>query len=309
MQNGRNFLACKAAGREEQAADVRSFAAEGSLPLRHSGGHHSSSKVVKQLMYGKGLFAEPGRWLLGSCTIAALALAWFAATDWLALLGPLQLPSPADTYDSLLQLLGPGYADETLAQHMLASMELVLTGFAAAAITGLPLGLVMGLSRPANFFFNGIFQIIRPIAPIAWIPLTILWFGLGTTAKVFVIWLAAFAPVVINTQTGVRNVEPVLIAAARVHGALGWTILFDIVIPGALPTIFTGLRISLQACWMVLVAAELVGSFAGLGHIMIIATRDLNPGMIVVAMTGVAMLGVLLTAVLSFLERQLTPWR
>ena len=146
---------------------------------------------------------------------------------------------------SLLQLLGPGYADETLAQHVLASMQLVLTGFIAAAITGLPLGLLMGLSRPANFFFNGIFQIMRPIAPIAWIPLTILWFGLGATAKVFVIWLAAFAPVVINTQTGVRNVEPVLIAAARVHGALGRTILFDIVIPGALPTIFTGLRISL----------------------------------------------------------------
>jgi ABC-type nitrate/sulfonate/bicarbonate transport system permease component len=139
--------------------------------------------------------------------------------------------------------------------------------------------------------------------------LTILWFGLGTTAKVFVIWLAAFAPVVINTQTGVRNVEPVLIAAARAHGATGRTILLDIVIPGALPTIFTGLRISLQACWMVLVAAELVGSFAGLGHIMIIATRDLNPGMIVVAMAGVAMLGVLFTALLSFIERQVTPWR
>ena len=260
-------------------------------------------------MQGRGVFAEPGRWLIGSSTVAALVLAWFAATDWFAVLGPLQFPSPADTYDSLQQLLGPGYADDRLIGHVLASIQLVLIGFITAVLTGLPLGLLMGLSRPANFFFNGIFQIIRPIAPIAWIPLTILWFGLGTTAKIFVIWLAAFAPVVINTQTGVRNVDPVLIAAARAHGAIGRNILFDIVIPGALPTIFTGLRISLQACWMVLVAAELVGSFAGLGHIMIIATRDLIPGMIVIAMAGVAIFGVLFTAILSFIERQVTPWR
>ncbi len=260
-------------------------------------------------MQARGIFAEPGRWLVSSGTIAVLVLAWFVATEWFALLRPLQFPSPTDTYDALRQLVGPGYADERLIEHILASIQLVLAGFIAAALTGLPLGLLMGLSRPANYFFNGIFQIIRPIAPIAWIPLTILWFGLGATAKVFVIWLAAFAPTVINTQTGVRNVDPVLIAAARAHGATGRNILFDIVIPGALPTIFTGLRISLQACWMVLVAAELVGSFAGLGHIMIIATRDLIPGMIVIAMAGVAILGVLFTAVLSFIERQVTPWR
>lgn len=260
-------------------------------------------------MHGKGLFTERGGWLVGSSTVAALVLAWFAATDWFALLRPLQFPSPSDTYDSLLQLLGPGYADETLTEHVLSSIQLVLIGFTAATLSGVPLGLLTGLNRPAYYFFNGIFQIIRPIAPIAWIPLTILWFGLGTTAKVYVIWLAAFAPVVINTQTGVRNIDPVLIAAARVHGAVSRNILFDIVIPSALPVIFTGLRISLQACWMVLVAAELVGSFAGLGHIMIIATRDLNPGMIVVAMGSVAALGVLCTAILSFIERQVTPWR
>jgi NitT/TauT family transport system permease protein/taurine transport system permease protein len=260
-------------------------------------------------MQDSGNIFEPGRWLLGSAVVLALVVVWFATTEWLALLGPLQFPSPTDTYDSLRQLLGQGYADETLLQHVLASVQLVVTGFAVAALTGVPLGLLMGLSRAAHFFFNGIFQIIRPIAPIAWIPLTILWFGLGTTAKIFVIWLAAFAPVVINTQTGVRNIEPVLIAAAKAHGASGREILFDIVIPGALPTIFTGLRISLQACWMVLVAAELVGSFAGLGHILIIATRDLNPGMIVVAMAAVAMSGIVFTSILTLIERQFTPWR
>ena len=182
-------------------------------------------------MHAKSLFAEPGRWLLGTGTIATLVLAWFAATDWFALLRPLQFPSPAETYDFLATTGRSGLCGRDVGSARAASIQLVLTGFIAASLTGLPLGLLMGLSRPAYFFFNGIFQIMRPIAPIAWIPLTILWFGLGATAKVFVIWLAAFAPVVINTQTGVRNVEPVLIAAARAHGALGRTILFDIVIP------------------------------------------------------------------------------
>jgi taurine transport system permease protein len=206
-------------------------------------------------------------------------------------------------------LMRRGYAGATRWGHILSSLELVLLGFTVAAATGTPLGLLMGRSRVAHAYLNSIFQLIRPIAPIAWIPLTILWFGLGTPAKVFVVWLAAFAPIVINTITGARNIDPVLIAAAKVHGASRRHILFDIVIPGSMPTIFTGLRVSLQACWMVLVASELVGSFTGLGHIMIIATRDLNPGMIFIAMACVSILGVLSNLALAQVEHWVIPWR
>jgi len=106
-----------------------------------------------------------------------------------------------------------------------------------------------------------------------------------------------------------RLERTVVIQAARVHGASSKEMLFDVVIPGALPSIFTGLRTSLQACWMVLVAAELVGSFVGLGHIMIIASRDLDSGMILVAMICVALLGVLMSAGLTYVERYAIPWR
>lgn len=235
--------------------------------------------------------------------------AWYLVTESFGLLTPIQLPSPADTYDSLAQLMGIGYADGTLIQHILSSSELVVWGFLVATVTGVPLGLLMGQSRMIDAYVNPVFQIIRPIAPIAWIPLTILWFGLGTNAKVFVIWLAAFAPAAINTYTGVRNIDVNLLQAARVHGASNRQVLWDVVIPGALPSIFTGLRTSLQACWMVLVAAELVGSFVGLGHILIIATRDLNSGMILVAMISVALMGVLMSFVLTQLERWVMPWR
>jgi taurine transport system permease protein len=248
-------------------------------------------------------------WAVGGVSVIGLLALWYVLTEATGIVTPIQFPSPTDAWDSLAQLLGRGYADGTLARHVGSSLSLVLIGFAIAAGTGVPLGLLMGRNRLAEAFFNPVFQLLRPIAPIAWIPLTILWFGLGTPAKLFVIWLASFAPAVINTYTGVRNIDPVVVAAARVHGAGRMRMLFDVVIPAALPTIFTGLRLSLQACWMVLVAAELVGSITGLGHIMIIATRDLNPGMIFIGMVSVAVLGVLLTLLLALIERMVIPWR
>lgn len=247
--------------------------------------------------------------LIGAVAIVALVIAWYVLTVTSGWVTEVQFPSPRDAYDALVQLASTGYANGTLAVHIRSSLALVLIGFSIAAATGVPLGILMGRNRLAEAFFNPVFQLLRPIAPIAWIPLTILWFGLGTPAKIFVIWLAAFAPSVINTYTGVRNIDPVVIAAARVHGAKRRAILFDVVIPAALPTIFTGLRLSLQACWMVLVAAELVGSFTGLGHVMIIATRDLNPSMIFIGMTSVAALGVLLSMALAAVERYVIPWR
>lgn len=249
------------------------------------------------------------KWLVGGGSVAILLGLWYLATGPLGLVSPIKFPSPLDTYDAFDQLFqAPGYADGTLLQHILSSIKLVVLGFLIAIGTGVPLGLAMGRSRLIDAYVNPVFQIIRPIAPIAWIPLTILWFGLGTSAKLFVIWLAAFAPAVINTYTGARNVDTTLLQAARVHGASSRDLLFDVVIPGALPSIFTGMRTSLQACWMVLVAAELVGSFVGLGHIMIIATRDLNSGMILVAMICVTLLGIAMSLVLTQIERWAIPW-
>lgn len=249
------------------------------------------------------------RWLVSSSSVLCVLICWYAATEGLHLLRPIQFPSPPDVYASLVRITEHGYAGGTLVDHVLASTKLILLGFSLAIMTGVPLGLLMGRSRAADSYLNAIFQTIRPIAPIAWIPLTIIWFGLGDSAKLFVIWLAAFAPALINTSTGAKNISATLVAAARAHGATRRWLLTEVVIPGALPSIFTGLRISLQACWMVLVAAELVGSFAGLGHVMIIATRDLDPGMIMVSMACIAALGVLFSSLLTLLERLMIPWR
>jgi taurine transport system permease protein len=166
----------------------------------------------------------------------------------------------------------------------------------------------MGINRSFEAFVNPVFLMIRPIPPLAWIPLAVVWFGLGIPAKIFVVWLAAFVPALINAYTGVRTVDRTLIDAARIHGAGTSRLILDVIVPGALPMIFTGLRLSLQASWTTLVAAQLVGSIAGLGHVLSVASIDIYPGMILYGMMWVAILGAAMTIALAQIERFAMPW-
>ncbi len=247
--------------------------------------------------------------LVGAATIIGVLALWWVATTGLRLLNPLRLPAPVEVWTALRQILASGYAGATLWQHAAHSLGLVARGFAVAVITGIPLGLLMGWSRRAEALINPIFLLLRPIPALAWIPLAIVWFGLGDTGKVFVIWLTAFVPAVINAFSGVRNVDTILIAAARTQGASTAQVLRHVVIPGAMPMIFTGLRLSLQASWTTLVAAELVGAFFGLGRVLNIAGQDIFPGMIIVGMAAVAVCGAATTWLLTLLERRVLNWR
>src|SRR5580692_2611693 len=222
--------------------------------------------------------------LVGLVTVSVLALAWYGATSATGLVSGGRFPSPADTFAAFRQISGRGYADGTLLAHALHSLQLVILGFAVAAGTGVPLGLLMGWSRKAEALVNPVFLLIRPIPPLAWIPLAILWLGLGDAAKIMVIWFAAFVPSAINSFTGVRSIEPAVIEAARMLGTPRARFVREILIPAAAPMIFTGLSLSLQASWTTLVAAELVGAFYGLGRILNVAQTDLYPGMIAYAM-------------------------
>jgi ABC-type nitrate/sulfonate/bicarbonate transport system permease component len=242
---------------------------------------------------------------VGALSVAAVILAWFALSS---VIRPVRFPSPQEFYDALWQITFKGYAGGTLVTHILYSTRLALMGFAAAIAVALPLGIAMALDRRCEAIVNPIVAFIRPIPPLAWIPVAIIWFGLGDGAKIFVIWFTAFVPTLINTYVGVRGVDPTLIAASRVLGAKKWRLLSDVILPGALPMIFGGLRLSLQASWMALVAAELVGAFFGLGRVLTIAAQDIYPGMIVVGMLCVALAGALMTKGLDLIEQRAMPW-
>ncbi|HTS20418.1 MAG TPA: ABC transporter permease [Casimicrobiaceae bacterium] len=245
---------------------------------------------------------------IGTATFAVLIALWYVATSATHVVPAVYFPTPAEVLRALEQIAVQGYADGRLHQHFLHSCWLVLLGFAAAVGVGVPLGMLMGWSRRAEAAINPVFLLLRPIPPLAWIPLAIVWLGLGDAAKVLVIWFAAFVPAVINSYAGVRSIEPYLVEAARSLGVSRWMLVREVLLPGALPLIFTGLRLSLQACWTTLVAGELIGAIVGLGHVLYQAGLDIFPAMIVVGMVSVAIAGGLMTTVLSRLEARAMPW-
>ena len=254
----------------------------------------------------KGL--EPLRPVVGAATLLSVVALWFVLTQATHLIPAVYFATPAEVLEAAKQITLQGYADGRLQEHFLHSCWLVLMGFAAAVTTGVPLGILMGWSRRAEALINPVFLLLRPIPPLAWIPLAIVWLGLGDAAKVLVIWFAAFVPAVINSFAGVRSIEPHFIEAARALGVRHAMLVREVLVPGALPMIFTGLRLSLQACWTTLVAAELIGAIVGLGHVLYQAGLDIFPAMIVVGMIGVAIAGGLMTTALAWLETRAMPW-
>jgi taurine transport system permease protein len=246
--------------------------------------------------------------LVGVATLVVLVAVWFVATTHTGLVSPGRFPSPTDSWVAFRQIAFKGYAGGTLVEHAYHSLRLVVMGFLVAVTTGVALGLAMGWSRRVEALVNPVFLLIRPIPPLAWIPLAILWLGLGDAAKIMVIWFAAFVPAVINAHAGVRAIERPLIEAARMLGTPRWRFVREVMIPAASPMIFTGLRLSLQATWTTLVAAELVGALFGLGRVLNLAQQDLYPGMILVGMLAVALCGWLTTLVLTAVERGALSW-
>lgn len=241
--------------------------------------------------------------------LAAVLLAWHLLTAVWGVISVARFPPPLEVGVALRQIALEGYSNARLHEHVLRSVGLVTMGFVLASSIGVALGLAMGASRTVEALVNPVFLLLRPIPPLAWIPLAIVWLGLGNAAKMMVIFFAAFVPSVINSYTGVRQIDKPIFEAAAMLGVRGWRYWREVLIPGALPSIFTGLRLSLQASWTTLVAAELVGAVAGLGQILNQAAQDIYPGMILVGMASVALCGWAMTLGLGWLERAIMPWK
>lgn len=248
------------------------------------------------------------RTVLSTLSVISVIALWYVATAVLQLVKPLFLPPPDSVARTFVSLLYEPYAGHTIWGHAAASLQLVIGAFILAVGIGVPLGVFMGWSRTFDAIANPLFQMMRPIPPLAWIPLAIVWFGIGIEAKMFVIWLAAFVPSVINSYTGIKLTDPVLVQAARTFGASNFQILREVAIPSSLPVILTGMRISLGVSWMTLVASELLASVAGLGYAMQIARRSMYPEVIVVNMLIIGLLGAAMGKVLQHLERRSCRW-
>ena len=196
----------------------------------------------------------------------------------------------------------------TMLYHIGISLYRVAVAFALATVAGIALGVGMGYSRIFEAIFKPIFEFIRPIPPLAWIPLSILWFGLGDTGKFFIIFLGCFCFITVNTYDGAKNVDPELMGAARMLGANERQVFFEIVLPSSVPYIFAGLQIAVTAGWSAVVGAEMVQSNEGVGWMIV---RGMNTGttlQIMVGMVAIGIVGFILANLTTALERRLCAW-
>jgi len=251
----------------------------------------------------KRMLAQISRfWLL-----ALFIVVWQLVSTYGQRINPqldVMLPPPTAVLSAARDLM----ARHVLMTHILDSLRRVLVAVGVAALLGVPLGLAMGWFDRFQAAVDPVIEFIRPIPPLAWIPLSILWFGIGDAQIEYIIFLAAFFPVVLNSMAGARDTDRYLVRAALSLGARPHDLLYTVLLPGALPNIFTGLRIGLGIGWMALVAGELVAAPSGLGYLINNARTIFRSDYILLGMVLIGVLGLILDYVMRQLMRISMPW-
>lgn len=238
------------------------------------------------------------------CSLIIFFGIWHLVTAVLQLMPDYSLPSPVQVLKSFIEKLTKKAPDGgTLSQHIFASLKVALTGYTLGAIVGIPLGICMAWYRRLDLFATPLFDLIRPVPTIAWIPLMILWFGIGLGAKSAIIFVSAFVPCVINAYAGIKQTKAVHLWVGQTFGASKTKLLFTVAIPTSLPLIFTGLRISLGTAWMTLCAAEMLAANKGLGYMIQMNRAIARADLIIVGMLTIGAIGTLFTWGLDKLEK------
>ncbi len=263
-------------------------------------------------------------------TIIAILGAWWLVTE-LELIRALFLPPPGLVFSKFLKIscyehykesfqvfIGlrdevaaecVGFSENALHQHILWSLYRVFTSFFLAVITAIPIGIAMGMNRFARGVFDPPIEFYRPIPPLAYLPLTIIWFGIGDFAKIILIYLACFAPLAISARAGVRSASIEQIHAAYSMGASKAQIIWHVVLKSALPEILTGMRISIAFGWTTLVAAEMVAAKAGIGVMVLNAARFLATDIVFLGIVVIGVIAFLFDTLMRWVERKLVPWK
>lgn len=250
-----------------------------------------------------------GSSLLLSCiTVVAFLALWFAATN-LGWVKPLFLPSPQAVWEQLIAVSQDGFADASLLAHIGWSALRVFSAFALAVLTAIPLGIMMGVNRVARGIFDPLVEFYRPLPPLAYLPLVVIWMGIGEGSKVLLIYLAMFAPLALSARAGVKSVAIEQIHAAYSMGASRGQVLKYVILPAALPEILTGMRIAIGFGWTTLVAAEMVAATAGLGFMVLTASKFMATDVVIMGILMIGVLALLFDLGMRWLERRLVPWK
>lgn len=248
--------------------------------------------------------------LVAYSIMAVLALfALWAAVTMSGLVGPGYLPTPQGMASEFVNLLRDGYKGKSLWVHIQASLMRTLAGFAIGAAIGIPLGLLSGYNRIVGAMFSPIMAFVRPIPPIAFIPMAVLYFGLGETGKIVLILFTAFNYAFVNAHAGAAGVPMSYFRAAQSMGLSQAQTFFRVVLPAAVPQIFTGLKVAMALSWAVVVAAELVGAQAGLGFMISDAAQLFRIPVVFIGIALIGLIGLALNLLLTGSEDKLVHWK
>ena len=272
-------------------------------PAEHAG--QSAPRLVKMRRFGVG---EASTLPISLMSCAVILAIWWIVAD-LRLVPHLFLPTPGEVATAAVSVFQDGYANATLFEHVGASLLRILTAAAIAIVLGIPIGLLMGLNKWAKGVFDTPIEFYWPLPPLAYLPLMIIWLGIGETSKITLLALAMFAPIVLSVQAGVRSVSQERVNAALSLGATGFQLLGEIVLPSALPEILTGIRISLGVGWGTLVAAELIAATRGIGYLIMSASQFLATDVVFVGIGIIAACAFAFTFAMRLLEAWLVPWK
>lgn len=246
--------------------------------------------------------------LLSAASIAGLLFVWWLVTamGWIK---PLFLPGPDAVLRKFLDTWQNGFTNTPFLEHVAVSTARVFGAFLLACVVGIPLGIAMGVSPVVRGIFDPPIEFYRPIPPLAYLPLMIIWFGIGEMSKVILIFLSVLAPVALGARAGVRSAAIEQIHAAYSFGATRWQVMRHVILPAALPEILTAMRIGIGFGWTTLVAAEMVAATEGLGYMVLSASQFLQTSTVIMGIIVIAAIAYAFDLLMRFVERKVVPWK
>jgi taurine transport system permease protein len=245
---------------------------------------------------------------LSVLSILGIIFVWWLVTT-MGWVKPMFLPSPQAVLGKFVNVWQNGFTNTPFLEHVGISAARVFGAFLLACLIGIPLGIAMGMSPFVRGIFDPPIEFYRPIPPLAYLPLMIIWFGIGEMSKVLLIFLSVLAPVALGARAGVRSAAIEQIHAAYTFGASRWQVMSQVILPSALPEILTAMRIGIGFGWTTLVAAEMVAATKGLGYMVLTASQFLQTSTVIMGIIVIAIIAYAFDMLMRFIERRVVPWK
>lgn len=251
---------------------------------------------------------EPGK-LWSAASVLCVLIAWTLAS-YFDVVSDLFLPSPLQVLEEFYSIgFTEGYRGHNLWGHIGISLYRVFAGWGLGCLIGIPVGIGMGINTMARGLADPLIELYRPVPPLAYIPLIIIWFGIGDDGKIILLFLASFSIIVINSRSGVKSAGVEKIHAAFTLGANHWQVVRRVILPNALPEILTGMRVAMGIAWATLVAAEMVAAKSGIGWMVLNAARYLRTDIVIMGIVVMGVTGYFIDMGMRYMEKRLIPWK